>query len=131
MSKKKPKIIIVEDDPNLLDLYAYEFKNLGFDVIKAEDGMQGLASTVSEKPDLVILDVMLPKLDGISMLKELRLTPGDVGRTPVIVLTALSDTSFANEALRLGANEYFVKTDFMPRKMMVKIKKYLKKGSLP
>ena len=126
MSKNNPKIIIVEDDPNLLDLYAYEFKNLGFDVIKAEDGMQGLASIVSEKPDLVILDVMLPKLDGISMLKELRLTPGDVGRTPVIVLTALSDTSFANEALRLGANEYFVKTDFVPRKMMGKIKKYLK-----
>lgn len=131
MSKNKPKIVIVEDDTNLLDLYAYEFKNLGFDVIKAEDGMQGLASIVSEKPNLVILDVMLPKLDGISMLKELRLTPGDVGRTPVIVLTALSDTSFANEALRLGANEYFVKTDFMPRKMMGKIKKYLKKGSLP
>ena len=127
MNKNKPKIIIVEDDPNLLDLYAYEFKNLGFDVIKAEDGMQGLASTISEKPDLVILDIMLPKLDGISMLKELRLTPGDVGRTPVIVLTALSDTSFANEALRLGANEYFVKTDFMPKKMMGKIKKYLKK----
>ncbi|MCH8821527.1 response regulator [Patescibacteria group bacterium] len=131
MNKNKPKIIIVEDDPNLLDLYAYEFKNLGFDVIKAEDGMQGLASTISEKPDLVILDVMLPKLDGISMLKELRLTPGDVGRTPVIVLTALSDTSFANEAMRLGANEYFIKTDFMPNKMMSKIKKYLKKGSLP
>ena len=127
MNKNKPKIIIVEDDPNLLDLYAYEFKNLGFDVIKAEDGMQGLASTISEKPDLVILDVMLPKLDGISMLKELRLTPGDVGRTPVIVLTALSDTSFANEAMRLGANEYFIKTDFMPNKMMSKIKKYLKK----
>ena len=126
MNKNKPKIIIVEDDPNLLDLYAYEFKNLGFDVIKAEDGMQGLASTISEKPDLVILDVMLPKLDGISMLKELRLTPGDVGRTPVIVLTALSDTSFANEAMRLGANEYFIKTDFMPNKMMSKIKKYLK-----
>ena len=62
MNKNKPKIIIVEDDPNLLDLYAYEFKNLGFAVIKAEDGLQGLASTISEKPELVILKGMSPEL---------------------------------------------------------------------
>ena len=122
----KPKVVIVEDDKNLLDLYAYQFKNAGFDVVKAEDGRQGLSTIMSEKPDLVILDIMLPKLDGLSMLKELRLSPGSVGRTPVIVLTALSDKAFADEAMRLGANEYFIKTEFMPNKMMDKIKKHLK-----
>lgn len=125
----KPKVVIVEDDKNLLDLYAYQFKNAGFDVIKAEDGRQGLSTIMSEKPDLVILDIMLPKLDGLSMLKELRLSPGSVGRTPVIVLTALSDKAFADEAMRLGANEYFIKTEFMPNKMMDKIKKHLKKNN--
>lgn len=122
----KPKVVIVEDDKNLLDLYAYQFKNADFDVVKAEDGRQGLSTIMSEKPDLVILDIMLPKLDGLSMLKELRLSPGSVGRTPVIVLTALSDKAFADEAMRLGANEYFIKTEFMPNKMMDKIKKHLK-----
>ena len=126
MSPSKPKIVIVEDDPNLLDLYAYEFKEAGFDVTKAEDGIQGLNSILREKPNLILLDIMLPKLDGLTMLKELRLTPGEVGRTPVLVLTALSDQSFATEAMRLGANEYFIKTEFMPNKMMEKIKKWLK-----
>jgi len=126
MSVNKPKIVIVEDDKNLLDLYAYQFKNADFEVVKAEDGMQGLNTIRSEKPDLVILDIMLPKLDGLNMLKELRLTPGDVGRTPVIVLTALSDKAFADEAMRLGANDYFIKTEFIPNKMMGKIKKHLK-----
>lgn len=127
MPSKKPKIVIVEDDPNLLDLYAYEFRSAGFEIIKAEDGIQGLNSVLREKPDLVLLDILLPKLDGLNMLKELRLTPGEVGRTPVIVLTALSDSAFANEAMRLGANEYFIKTEFMPNRMMGKIKKWLKK----
>ena len=122
----KPKVVIVEDDKNLLDLYAYQFKNAGFDVVKAEDGRQGLSTIMSEKPDLVILDIMLPKLDGLSMLKELRLSPSSISRTPVIVLTALSDKAFADEAMRLGANEYFIKTEFMPNKMMDKIKKHLK-----
>lgn len=126
MAMNKPKVVIVEDDKNLLDLYAYQFKNAGFDVVKAEDGRQGLSTIMSGKPDLVILDIMLPKLDGLSMLKELRLSPGSVGRTPVIVLTALSDKAFADEAMRLGANEYFIKTEFMPNKMMDKIKKHLK-----
>ena len=127
MPANKPKIVIVEDDPNLLDLYAYEFRVAGFDVVKAEDGVQGLNRVLREKPNLILLDVMLPKLDGLTMLKELRLTPGEVGRTPVLILTALSDQSFANEAMRLGANEFFVKTEFMPNKMMGKIKKFLKK----
>ena len=63
----------------------------------------------------------------LAMLKELRLTPGEIGRTSVIVLTALSDQAFANEAMRLGANEFFIKTDFLPNKMMGKITKWLKK----
>ncbi|MEX0617003.1 MAG: response regulator [Candidatus Woykebacteria bacterium] len=123
---KKTKVLIVEDEPNILDLYAYEFKSLGFDVVKAEDGIQGLQQAAREKPDLVILDIMLPKLDGLNMLKELRLTPGEVGRTPVIVLTALSDQEFADEAMRLGANEFFIKTEFFPNKMIGKIKKWIK-----
>ncbi len=126
MAKKKPKILIVEDDPNLLELYTYEFKKSGFDTITAENGIQGLNQVMKEKPDLVVLDIMLPKLDGLSMLKEIRLTPGDVGRTPVVVLTAVSDEAFAEEAMRLGANEYFMKTEFMPNKKMDKIKKWLK-----
>lgn len=126
MAEKKPKLIIVEDDQNLLDLYTFEFKKYGFDVIGAENGIQGLKQILKEKPNLVILDIMLPKLDGLSMLKELRLTPGEVGRTPVVVLTALSDQAFADEAMRLGANEYFLKTDFMPNKKMDRIKKWLK-----
>lgn len=126
MDKEKPKIVVVEDNQDLLDLYTYEFKNSGFDVIKAEDGIQGLNLILKEKPDLVVLDIMLPNLDGLSMLKELRLTPGDVGRTPVVVLTALSDQAFADEAMRLGANEYFLKTEFIPNKKMDRIKKWLK-----
>lgn len=128
MLAKKPKIVIVEDDPNLIDLYAYEFRSAGFEVTKAEDGIQGLNQARKEKPNLILLDIMLPKLDGLTMLKELRLIPGEVGRTPVIVLTALSDQAFADEAMRIGANEYFIKTEFMPNKMMGKIKKKWLKG---
>ena len=124
---KKPKIVIVEDDPNLIDLYGYQFAQAGFEVYKSQDGAEGLNQILKENPDIVLLDIMLPKLDGLTMLKELRLTPGEIGRTSVIVLTALSDQAFANEAMRLGANEFFIKTNFLPNKMMGKITKWLKK----
>jgi len=70
---------------------------------------------------------MLPKLDGLNVLKELRLSPGEVGKTPVVILTSLTDKLFADEAMRLGANEYLVKSNILPRQVVEKVKEILKK----
>ena len=127
MPKTKPKILIVEDDISILDLYEYKFKTSGFDCLRATNGVQALSLTFNEKPNVVLLDIMLPKLDGLNVLKELRLSPGEVGKTPVVVLTSLTDKLFADEAMRLGANEYLVKSNILPRQVVEKVKEILKK----
>ena len=123
----RPRIIIIEDDASLLNLYEFKFRTGDFDVIKATDGTQGLSLTLDKKPDVVLLDIMLPKLDGLNLLKELRLTPGPVGRTPVVIMTALTDKMFAQEAMRLGANEYIIKSETLPNKVVEIVKRVLKK----
>jgi len=128
MTKAKPKILIVEDDISILDLYEYKFKTSGFDCLRSTNGVQALSLTFNEKPDVILLDIMLPKLDGLNVLKELRLSPGEVGKTPVVVLTSLTDKLFADEAMRLGANEYLVKSNILPRQVVEKVKETLKKG---
>jgi DNA-binding response OmpR family regulator len=104
------KILIVEDEEPLSNILKDRLANEGFNVIVAANGEEGLAMALSEKPDLILLDILLPKKGGLSMLKELR-THEDAANMPVIMLTNLSDASSINEALELGANDFLVKAD--------------------
>lgn len=105
------KILIVEDEGPLSDLLKDRFEDEGFKVTVANDGEKGLAMALSEKPDLILLDIIMPKINGLSMLKQLRAS--DSGKTvPVMVLTNLSDPESVKEALANGAHDILVKADW-------------------
>lgn len=104
------KILIVEDEESLSEILKTRIANEGFTVVVAANGEQGLAMALSEKPDLILLDILLPKKGGLTMLGELR-TQKDAPNVPVIMLTNLSDTDSVNQGLTLGAQDFLVKAD--------------------
>lgn len=104
-----PKIMLVEDDNNLREIYGERLMAEGYEIISAGDGEEALAMAVKEKPDLIISDVMMPKISGFDMLDILRQTP-ETKFTKVIMMTALSQTEDKDRADRLGADKYLVKS---------------------
>jgi CheY-like chemotaxis protein len=104
-----PKIMLVEDDNNLREIYEARLLAEGYEIISAEDGEQALAMAVKEKPDLIISDIMMPKISGFDMLDILRSTP-ETKNTKVIMMTALSQAEDKARADKLGADRYLVKS---------------------
>lgn len=108
---KLQKILVIEDEGPLSELLKDRFEDEGFKVTVANDGEKGLALALSEKPDIILLDIIMPRLNGLSMLKQLR--SHEAGKTvPVIVLTNLSDPESVKEALAHGAYDILVKADW-------------------
>lgn len=103
------KIMLVEDDNNLREIYEARLLAEGYEIVSAKDGEEALAIAVKEKPDLIISDVMMPKISGFDMLDILRSTP-ETKDTKVIMMTALSQTEDKSRADKLGADRYLVKS---------------------
>lgn len=103
------KIMLVEDDNNLREIYEARLLAEGYEIISAHDGEEALALAVKEKPDLIISDVMMPKISGFDMLDILRSTP-ETKDTKVIMMTALSQAEDKSRADKLGADRYLVKS---------------------
>ncbi len=106
----KPKILIVDDDEDIIRLYESALSARGYRVITAADGEKGLILAESERPDLIILDVMMPALHGLNVLDILKSTPG-ISSTKIMLLTALSDEATKEKAINLGADYYIVKSE--------------------
>ncbi|MBR0479922.1 response regulator [Candidatus Saccharibacteria bacterium] len=103
------KVMIVEDDASLREIYSIRFTADGYEVVSAGDGEEALAVAVREKPDLILSDVMMPKISGFDMLDILRATP-ETADIKVIMMTALSSDDQRARGERLGANRYLVKS---------------------
>lgn len=103
------KIMVVEDDAALREIYSIRIAAEGYEVVSAGDGEEALAMAVREKPDLILSDVMMPKISGFDMLDILRATP-ETARIKVIMMTALSGDDQRQRGERLGANRYLVKS---------------------
>ena len=103
------KIMVVEDDASLREIYSIRITAEGYDVVSAGDGEEALAVAVREKPDLILSDVMMPKISGFDMLDILRSTP-ETANIKVIMMTALSADDQRQRGERLGANRYLVKS---------------------
>ena len=103
------KIMVVEDDAGLREIYSIRITAEGYDVISAGDGEEGLAMAVREKPDLILADVMMPKISGFDMLDILHSTP-ETAKIKVIMMTALSGDDQRQRGERLGAERYLVKS---------------------
>ena len=103
------KIMVVEDDAGLREIYSIRITAEGYDVISAGDGEEGLAMAVREKPDLILADVMMPKISGFDMLDILHSTP-ETAKIKVVMMTALSGDDQRQRGERLGAERYLVKS---------------------
>lgn len=103
------KVMIAEDDDSLREIYSIRLTAEGYTVVSARDGEEALAVAVRERPDLIVSDVMMPKISGFDMLDILRSTPG-MDATKVIMMTALSSEDERQRGEALGANRYLVKS---------------------
>jgi len=124
--KRKPKILMMEDNIFLRKLYRDKLTREGFVFIEATNGIEGINKTLSEKPDLIILDLILPRKNGFDVLDDLR-KDSRTKNIPVIVLSNLAQEIDIKEALARGAREYLVKTETRLEDVIKKIKKWLPK----
>src|SRR3989338_677527 len=118
------KILIVEDDKDLLFLLAKKITDAGFVTIKAETGQEALDFLTNEKPDLVLLDILLPDIDGLSVLNEIASKP-EMKNLPVIILSNLDDEGSREQAAAIGDYEYLVKAKTDLGEVIKKIKEKL------
>lgn len=119
------KILIVEDDPLMSRMYQTIFTFEKYTVVTAENGLVGLEKARSEKPTLILLDVMMPKMNGLEVLEKLKADP-DTKKIPVIVLTNLAGTRDAEVALTKGAVKYIIKSEYEPKQVADMVKEVLK-----
>jgi DNA-binding response OmpR family regulator len=124
MPDKKVKVLIVDDDAFLSGIYATKLEIDGFLVSTARDGEEGLKAAMKDKPDLILLDVLMPKLDGFEVLKKLKSDP-DLKAVPVIMLTNLGQKEDIEKGIQDGAADYLIKAHFVPAEAVEKIKKVL------
>lgn len=115
----------MEDDEHIAKVYAIKLEKEGIDVSIARDGEEAIIKIATEKPDLIILDILLPKVDGFGVLEEIKKVP-ELGAIPVIVVSNLWKEEDQYRALALGANEYLIKVDYPIQEIIDKVKGYLK-----
>ncbi len=120
----KAKLLLIEDDVTLVKMYQRKFESDGYEVVVAYDGLEGLEKATKEKPDLILLDIMLPKLDGLALFKKMRSQPATFG-TPVILLTNFGQEDAVFECFKLGAVDYLVKADVTPQEVVKKVETFL------
>jgi len=121
----RKKILFIEDESALQKTFGDFLEKEGFELISALDGETGLKLAEKEIPDLILLDLILPKMEGVEVLKKLRENP-KTKDIPVIVLTNVDDFEKLEKSLELGVKAYLVKTDFTLEEVLQKIKEELK-----
>jgi len=119
----KARVLICDDDPLLRDLIEFRLRAKGYEVIKAADGAEALAMAQSERPDVVVLDAMMPKSDGFEVLARMKSDPR-LSNTPVIMLTARKSQRDIAYALEKGADDYLVKP-FIPEDLLARLSRIL------
>lgn len=123
MSNDKKKLLIIEDEKILAEMYRDIFSQAGYQTFLAFDAEQGLELTKSKKPDLILLDILLPKESGIFFLKKIREDP-EISSIPVVAFSNYEHPSTIKEAYELGIKAYLLKTNLNPKEIVEKIKEY-------
>ncbi|MFA5133237.1 MAG: response regulator [Patescibacteria group bacterium] len=119
------KILIIEDEVSVRKILADKFKKEGFGISEAKDGVEGLKKAKKERPAIILLDIIMPKMDGLTMLKKLR--RDEWGKdAKVLVLTNLSDATSVENALEAGVHDFLVKADWKLEDLVKKVKDKIK-----
>lgn len=117
----KPKILLVDDEPDALEVLGFKLRQAGYNALLAKDGERAIALARDERPALIVLDLMLPEVDGLEVCKILRRDP-NTAAIPIIMLTARAAEMDRVLGLELGADDYVTKP-FSPRELLLRIKK--------
>ncbi len=123
---KQRTLLLVEDDEMISSMYKTKFEQSGFKVITAATGAEGLEQAQKTKPDIILLDIIMPQLDGFAVLKELKFSP-KTKKIPVILLTNLGTAEDQEKGKKLGAADYLVKANLTPSQVCEKVLSYFKK----
>src|SRR3989344_5463292 len=126
----KQKIVLIEDDEMLAEVMYSELTEVGFEVFQAFNGNEGLRQVKGKKPDLVLLDIILPEKSGFEVLEKLKKSP-DTKNIPVIILSLLGEDEDIKKGLRLGASDYIVKSSHAIAEIVEKVKNFFAKESHP
>lgn len=125
-NKSEKKILFIEDDEMLVRAYQNKLSMEGFNVSTALNGKEALKKISQENCDLILLDLMLPEVDGFTILEQLRSSNWPSAHKPVIVFSNLGQQSDIDRAKKIGADDYLVKANLTPNQVVVKIKEHLK-----
>ncbi|OGY52521.1 MAG: hypothetical protein A3J59_04250 [Candidatus Buchananbacteria bacterium RIFCSPHIGHO2_02_FULL_56_16] len=125
MTTKQPVVLLIEDDKSLIEMYQVRFQEDGFTILLAEDGATGLELARTKHPDIILLDIMLPKMDGFAVLIELK-KDNATKKIPVLMMTNLGQQADIDKGKQLGADDYIVKSSLTPSQVSEKIKAFLK-----
>jgi|SRR3989344_3769996 len=125
MPTKSPIVLLVEDDKSLIEMYQVRFQEEGFTILLAEDGATGLQFAREQHPSIILLDIMLPKMDGFAVLTELK-KDSATKHIPVLMMTNLGQQADIDKGHQLGADDYIVKSSLTPSQVAEKIKTFLK-----
>jgi DNA-binding response OmpR family regulator len=118
------KILIIEDDKFLRELIVSKLKKENYDIVATVDGEEGIQKVKEEKPDLILLDLILPGIDGFEVLSQIKSDP-TISSIPVIILSNLGQKEDIDKGITLGANNYLIKAHFTPGEIIEKIKTIL------
>lgn len=118
------KILVVEDEEVLLDVLQSKLKKEGYEVFVARDGEQGFNKIKKEKPDLILLDIIMPKMGGFEVMREVVKIP-ELAKIPIIVISNSGQPVEIDEATRLGARDFLIKAEFNPQEVIEKVNKQL------
>ncbi|MFY9457693.1 MAG: response regulator [Candidatus Spechtbacterales bacterium] len=118
------KILLIEDDPFLSEIYVAKFKEAGFEMSHAADGSRGLQKIKDEHPDLLILDIVMPNIDGFEILRAIK-DERETKDIPVVILSNLGEQEDVEKGLQLGAAAYIIKAHHTPTEIVAKVKAIL------
>ncbi len=127
MIKDKTSVLIIEDDSYISDMYKIKLESENFEVATAKDGIIGIKMLEKQKPDIILLDVVMPKMDGFDVLKIIKKNI-ELKGIPVVLLTNLGQKENVEKGFDLGADSYIIKAHFTPSEVIEKIREVLKKS---
>jgi len=125
MPDESKRILLIEDDKTLIEMYDLKFKQEGLNLITVENGEEGLNLAKAEFPAVILLDIMMPKMDGFAVLTELK-KDAKTKNIPVLLLSNLGQKTDIEKGKKLGANDYIVKASMTPTQVVDKVKSFLK-----
>jgi len=123
-SAEKRKVCIVDDEEDIREIYSVAFSQSGYEVVTARDGEEGLKVVREQKPDIALVDIMMPKMDGLEMIREMKKDP-ELAKVPIIVMTNIDDRKITAKAGKMDVYFYLVKSLFDPKKVVATVEEVL------